>query len=66
MSLIPRFELNTNLIPHTYMLRPSSHAQQGKWWDIFEKLQMTLRKASRCLKDRERYYCAIFSSIKTS
>ncbi|CAH3143126.1 unnamed protein product [Porites evermanni] len=48
------FDLNTNLVPHTYILKPSSQAQHGKWWDIFEKLQMTLRKASRCLKDKER------------
>ena len=66
VSLISRFDLNTNLVPHTYILKPSSQAQQGKWWDIFERLQTTLRKASRCLKDKERYYCAIFPSIKTS
>ncbi|XP_078380408.1 uncharacterized protein LOC144663367 [Oculina patagonica] len=48
------FDLNTNLVPPTYMLKPSTQAPKDKWWDIFRKLQMTLRKASRCLKDKER------------
>jgi hypothetical protein len=48
------FHEDTNHVPPRVVLRPTTHAPAKSWWDIFERLQVALRRASSLSLSTER------------